>query len=199
MPLCLSSFGVLVWCSSAPVLSWKPLSCSLFLMGSWNRGKKSHLLQRLNCYHLFLHLWPRAASCSKSCFYSHRHSLLVIFPATYDTLYASLSFWGWSLSEMLYAHAEGRFWLEFSTHTHISGACEGNYSTFISQSIDKNPNLIILRWVESLTSVWKLSLLYFCYCSAGVVSQKYHSLSPAETLHILLIILSDYIFYTGEE
>ena len=70
------------------------------------------------------------------------------------------------------------------------------YSAFISHSIHENPYPIMLRWAESLTSVWKLRLLYFCYCNAGVRSQKYYSLSPAGSLHIFL---SAYIFYTGKE
>lgn len=38
----------------------------------------------------------------------------------------SLSFWGWSLSGLLYAHVEVRLWPEFSMCTRISEDCGGN-------------------------------------------------------------------------
>lgn len=122
-------------------------------------------LMSINCYCPFLHLWQWDASCSEWGFYPHY--IFLIFPL-YMThcmhgCRKSLTFWGWPLSGLLYACAEGRFWLEFSMHTCISGDWGGN-SVGHSSHITLIKIQIRLCWGEQ--RVWQIFESSGCYIFA---------------------------------
>lgn len=80
------------------VMNWELLPCTtrrIMEKGFLEQREepKSHILLRINHYHLFQRLWHIASfSCSERNFYPHNYRFLAIFPLRYDTLNAFLKF-----------------------------------------------------------------------------------------------------------
>lgn len=102
-------------------------------------------------------LLPVPASLTQSCFsiWKEVSTLMGTAPWWYSPLYTISCMQGcWVFEANLFKdccmHMQ-KMGSDFSTHPCISGDCAR--SAFFSYSIDENPNLIMLRWVESLPSV----------------------------------------------